>query len=736
MSVDRTPLKSSLSELGEKLVSEELCASEKQNDSAIDPMEIISSEDELDMILASLAEEDQVQAPEKTETPEKQREPQQAKNKDQPVVPPKPPALTVKTKPSVFEKLRSTLHVHKSTEDDVDHSHQQRLEQEKLEKERIKQEQLEKAKLEQAKLEKARLEKAKLEKAKLEKAKIEKARLEKAKLEKARLEKAKLEKARLKQAKLEKIRLERERLEAERLEEERLEAERLEAERLEAERLEAERLEEERIEAERFEAERLEAERLEAERLEAERIEAERLEAERLKAERIEAERIEAERIEAERIEAERIEAERIEAERIEAERIEAERIEAERLEAERLEAERLEAERLEKEKTEKEQKARENLELARIEQERLEIEKRENAALEKERLAMERIGREQEKLRLEREKLKHEKYLLKQQKIQAQNQNSNNKVSEPNDLAAKLNQALEVQSKKAQKNQESEALTVEEEAVETLEVVETEKASSLDQLPQNNDDVISDFEENLEKSPESGGVELFADREIEVEPEELEYFIPEKYLLSTFLHQLEIAKQVYKLIEIKCKGILIIIDHTLNTVYCNTALDSEKFEERCSMLIESEVCSISELNYDEAKTHQSFRREKPELSHSVEAFVWAASKYTSKGRMPEGTDLARIIGLKNKPVLTQLAVMPNMIEIVDLLDEGSYSLSGIQQHLGIEQANLADVYSALLSLGLIEFNPGADRANKSSASKKEDAPKKIFSRFFKRKEK
>jgi hypothetical protein len=153
-------------------------------------------------------------------------------------------------------------------------------------------------------------------------------------------------------------------------------------------------------------------------------------------------------------------------------------------------------------------------------------------------------------------------------------------------------------------------------------------------------------------------------------------------------------------------------------------------------MLIESEVCSISELNYDEAKTHQSFRREKPELSHSVEAFVWAASKYTSKGRMPEGTDLARVIGLKNKPVLTQMAVMPNMIEIVDLLDEGSYSLSGIQQHLGIEQANLADVYSALLSLSLIEFNPGADRANKSSASKKEDAPKKIFSRFFKRKEK
>uniref|UniRef100_UPI0026270A69 pentapeptide repeat-containing protein n=1 Tax=uncultured Cocleimonas sp. TaxID=1051587 RepID=UPI0026270A69 len=173
MSADKAPQKSSLSELGEKLAFDELSASEKQDDIAIDPMEIISSDDELDLILASLtAEEDQKHEPvlETAEIPEKEPESQQTNN-SQPVVPPKPPALTVKTKPSVFDKLRSTLHVHKSTEDEVDDSNQQKIEQERLQKEKIKQQQLEQAKLEQAKLEQAKLEQAKLEQAKLEQAK-------------------------------------------------------------------------------------------------------------------------------------------------------------------------------------------------------------------------------------------------------------------------------------------------------------------------------------------------------------------------------------------------------------------------------------------------------------------------------------------------------------------------------------------------------------------------------------
>lgn len=217
-------------------------------------------------------------------------------------------------------------------------------------------------------------------------------------------------------------------------------------------------------------------------------------------------------------------------------------------------------------------------------------------------------------------------------------------------------------------------------------------------------------------------------------EKSELEYFVPEKYILSTFLRQIEVAKQTYQLIEIKFKGVLIIIDHTLNTVYCNTALDSKKFEEHCSMLVTPEMFSIRELNYDEAKTHQSFRREKPELSHSIESFIWAASLHTSQGRAPENTNLSRVIGLKNNLNLKQLVVIPHMIEIIGLLEEGLYSLTDMQQQLGIKHAHIANVYNALLNFGLIEFNPTSSKTKKLSTVKKEDTPKKIFGGFFKRK--
>ena len=57
MSPDKTQLNPSLPEQNTSLASEELSASEKLSDNAIDSMEIISSDDELDMLLASLTAE-------------------------------------------------------------------------------------------------------------------------------------------------------------------------------------------------------------------------------------------------------------------------------------------------------------------------------------------------------------------------------------------------------------------------------------------------------------------------------------------------------------------------------------------------------------------------------------------------------------------------------------------------------------------------------------------------------
>ncbi len=424
------------------------------------------------------------------------------------------------------------------------------------------------------------------------------------------------------------------------------------------------------------------------------------------------------------------------------------ERIEKERLEQVRLEQEKLEKARLEKDRLEQQRLEKERLEQERIEQEQLQLKQREKAIQEKERLAMERIGREQEKLRLKREKLKHQKQLLKQQNLVAKKL-ENEKQLGSDDLAEMPNQALENQPGKPQTsktdNKKTESLTANKKIQANIDAKQDEKNKKEDwgnlkhqSVNHAIDDVIYDSGEELEKPPESRGVELFVEEKLDnnLDNSEVQYFVPEKHMISWFLHQLEIAKQTYQLIEIKFNGILIIIDQTLNTIYCNCALDSKKFSEQCSTIAEPGIFEIRELAYDEVKTHQSFRRERPELSHSIESFIWATSLHTSQGRIREHTDTAKVIGLKRSVDFNQFAKAPYMNEIIGLLEAGSNSLAEIQKQLGIPYESIFDIYNALLNLGLIEFNLGAEEVKKQSKVKVDGEPKKIFGGFFKRKRK
>lgn len=206
--------------------------------------------------------------------------------------------LTVKTKPSVFQKLKSSF-IHTNSIDDKyglvenkDNSHigKELLEAEKLEQEKSQKERFIVAKAEKAHIEVEHLVAEKLEKERLEQEKIEAKKIATENSEKAGIEAKREEVERLQKEKLKQERLKEARLIAEKLGKERLE--KAEKERIEAEDSEKEKLEQEIIEKLRLAFEKVEKEHPEVKRLETERIVTENAEKECLKYEYLKTKKI------------------------------------------------------------------------------------------------------------------------------------------------------------------------------------------------------------------------------------------------------------------------------------------------------------------------------------------------------------------------------------------------------------------------------------------------------------
>ena len=160
-------------------------------DQQVDAENAITSDDELDSILKSLMSESEPAtiADEKIEhsdpalaasIPAKSISKSQHKNYT------KCPPLSVKIKPTVFEKLRSSLVSKLHLEEESEVNSQQKIEDEKQAKEKIEQEKLELERREQARLEAERLKQEKLEAEKLEQERQKKVKLEAEQLKKER----------------------------------------------------------------------------------------------------------------------------------------------------------------------------------------------------------------------------------------------------------------------------------------------------------------------------------------------------------------------------------------------------------------------------------------------------------------------------------------------------------------------------------------------------------------------
>ncbi len=212
--------------------------------------------------------------------------------------------------------------------------------------------------------------------------------------------------------------------------------------------------------------------------------------------------------------------------------------------------------------------------------------------------------------------------------------------------------------------------------------------------------------------------------------------FIPENHLLKVLLDQIESVKGSEQLYRIKYNDLIIVIDHSENSIYCNLPVINDEFSEICFSEVEQKNIKIHDLDYSEVRLYRSKIKQNPVRAHTIESFIWSMSLLTSRGRLPKGTDVTKKVGLKVWPNLTRVELPPHGIHIAAVFSKNPGNLLDISEWLNIEQRYVFAFYNAALSLNMIELDSSKMKKPSFSFGKKNSKGKEersFFGRLMKR---
>ena len=484
-----------------------------------------------------------------------------------------------------------------------------------------------------------------------------------------------------------------ERMEAIILEKVKLEQEKHKTEAVSADKVEEAQLKRTEHKVDKETQKKAEEERIEAERLKTVRHNKEQLLKAKHKKEKLERERLEAEKRAKEKA---RIKVRKLRAARLKKERFEQEKLKAEKLAAKEAKKVSIEAKRLEKSKLKKEKLVQEKLKAEKLEQVKLKAEKLAAEKAEKERIEAQFNKEKANQLRLTKKRLQ-EKQLAREYKASlnsdtAKQHKSKDKIilKEPSKPAQKQN----ISSSNVKVTQgEANALASRTDSIVTRKSKSDKRVT---QLCGNLDDkkYLSDFLANT--------------------------YDPNSLILSEFLHHYEKAKSSLSTIRIRFNEIILVLDVTLNTVYCSIPLESELFVEFCKTPIDDFKIEVKVLSYEEVRSNRVQRREFNQLSHSLEQFIWVISLLSANGRLPNNKDLTASFGVRDDADFSKLEKIPYLDEIVIELKKTPSVLMGISGRLGVPHKYVVSFFNAALNIDVLEFN-----------SPKKNKTKKVLGSFF-----
>ena len=209
------------------------------------------------------------------------------------------------------------------------------------------------------------------------------------------------------------------------------------------------------------------------------------------------------------------------------------------------------------------------------------------------------------------------------------------------------------------------------------------------------------------------------------------------KHLLGSLLNELEKNKGSDQLYRLKYHDLIIVIDQAQDTIYCNLAANDEELSEICFSEIDSKKIKVYDLDYSEIRLYKNEMKSMPQNTYSIESFLWLISLLTSRGRLPEKTDLTKKFSLKVWPNLTRHELPPHSVQIAAVMSKHSGNLLEFSQWINIEQRFIFAFYNASFILGMIESDSKKLKKPSFSFKKKEakikSNEKGVFGRLIKK---
>jgi hypothetical protein len=119
--------------------------------------------------------------------------------------------------------------------------------------------------------------------------------------------------------------------------------------------------------------------------------------------------------------------------------------------------------------------------------------------------------------------------------------------------------------------------------------------------------------------------------------------------------------------------------------------------------------------------------------SITLEQLLWKSALWSSRGRVPIGTNLTLPISLKNWPNLSRLLLSPHALRISALWSEYPCSLLDTAKNLQIPQRYVFAFYSACNAIGIVSVEQDSAEAISKTMPKKMNNKRAFLGRLLER---
>lgn len=178
-------------------------------------------------------------------------------------------------------------------------------------------------------------------------------------------------------------------------------------------------------------------------------------------------------------------------------------------------------------------------------------------------------------------------------------------------------------------------------------------------------------------------------------------YYEPEEYLQEVLQRACQRAMDTSHPVSLDVLGQTMIVLAGGRQVICDTR--QQQLRPLC-VTPTGRLATLHDLREDELPKMQP---QDPRLQSS-ESMLWLLSLWASRGRVPKGIDLDAPVSLLSWPSFSRLLIPPHGMQIAALWSTRPRSLMETAKLLAIPHRYVFALYSACLTLGLIERTPAA----------------------------